>query len=299
MHVKAILAAVFAVWMVTAAQAQDGARAYHLLPENTNIISLTMQSVHREIGGSEFDAAVLTPSYRRSIDVLGNAGTFLIGLPVGDLSAELATPIGTINLDNDIAFGDFFVGGSLGLFGSPSLSPMDYAQHKPGWRGSVAAKLFLPTGDYDSSRLLNLGGNRWSLQASLPISYVLGDSMIDPDLTTFEIMPVVQFFGDNDDAFGAASVLSQDPLFGLEGHLTRNFGQAFWGSLDAAIQYGSAITADDVPQGDAQETLALGATLGWTPSPTLAFRVSYEDVVYSNIPDAVSRNFRATTAFRF
>jgi hypothetical protein len=285
--------------MVTATLAQDGARAYHLLPEGTNIISFTMQSLHREVGGSEFDATVLTPSYRRSINLLGNAGTILIGMPVGDLSAALDTQIGTINLDTDIAHGDFFVGGTVGLFGSPSLSPMDYVQFKPGWRASLAAKLFLPTGDYDSDRLLNLGGNRWSLQASLPISYVLGDSMIDPDLTTFEIMPVVQFFGDNDDPFGLADVASQDPLFGVEGHITRNFGQAFWGSLDAAYQFGGQVFADDVPQGEAPETLALGATLGWSPSATLAFRVSYEDVVYSNVSDTVSRNFRATTAFRF
>ena len=299
MIIRLFIAALASALLIVGVHAQDGARAYHLLPAETSIISLTTTFTHAELAGSEFNASVLTPSYRRSIDVLGNAGTLLIGIPVGDLSAALATPIGVINLDSDIALGDLFVGGSLGLLGSPSLSPMDYAQYKPGLRASVAAKLFLPTGAYNSSTLLNLGANRWSFQASLPISYVIGDTMIDPDLTTLEIVPMVEFFGDNDDPFGPASVVSRDPLFRLEGHITRNLGQAFWASLDGAYEYGGQVSADDIPQGDAPETFSLGATLGWIPSPTLALRVSYEDVVHSNVPDLVNRNLKATMAFRF
>jgi hypothetical protein len=299
MFMRLLVATLASALMIAGAHSQDGARAYHLLPADTNIISLTTTLLRTEVGGNVFDARVMTPSYRRSIDVAGNAGTVLIGIPVGDLSAALQTPIGTVNLDSDLALGDLFIGGSLGLLGSPSLSPMYYAQYKPGLRASVAAKVFVPTGDYDSSRVLNLGANRWSFQASLPISYVLGESMIDPDLTTFEIVPMVEFFSDNDDPFGAASVVSQDPLFRLEGHVTRSFGQPFWASLDGAFEFGGRIRADGIPQGEAEKALALGATLGWAPSPTLAFRISYEEVVYSSVPDLVNRNVRATTAFRF
>lgn len=299
MFAKLLIAAIASVVMIIGAQAQDGARAYHLLPADTNIATLTTTNVHTRIEAGVFDASVLTPSYRRSIDVLGNAGTLLIGIPIGDLSAALNTPIGVIDLDTDIALGDLFVGATLGLLGSPSLSPMDFAQYKPGFRVSAAARLYLPTGSYSSSRVLNLGANRWSLQASLPISYVLGDSMVDPDLTTIEVVPMVQFFGDNDDAFGLASVVSQDPLFRLEGHLTRNFGRAVWASLDGAYEYGGQITADGAPQGDAEELLALGATVGWSPSASLSFRLSYEEVVQSNVPDLVDRNVKVSTAFRF
>jgi hypothetical protein len=299
MLARLFVAATASLMMIVTAQAQDGARAFHLVPADTNIVSLTSTTVHTEIGAGEFDAVTLTPSYRRSIDIMGNAGTFLIGVPVGDLSAGLNTPFGVIDIDSDIALGDLFVGGSLGLVGSPTLSPLDYAQYKPGFRVVAAAKLFLPTGSYDSASILNLGGNRWSLQASLPISYVLGDTMIDPDLTTIEIVPMVQFFGDNNDAFGPTSVLSQDPLFRLEGHLTRNFGQSIWASLDGAFEYGGQVSADDVPLGSPEESVSLGATLGWSPNASLSFRVSYEEVVSSNIPDFVDRNVKAVAAYRF
>jgi hypothetical protein len=285
--------------MLTGAFAQDGARAYFLLPEDTNIISFTTTLLHKEIGGSEFGVVAVTPSYRRSFDVGGNAGVFLIGIPVGGLSASIDTGMGNLDLDTDLAQGDLFLGGEVGLLGSPSLAVMDYVQYEPGFRMSVATRLFLPTGDYDSSRLLNLGGNRWSLQASLPISYVLGDSMIDSELTTFEIIPTVQIFGDNNDAFGPATVKSQEALLRVEGHVTRTFGPAVWAALDAYYELGGETSSDGVPQGDARETAAVGATLGLVLSPSLALRLTYVEQIHSNVPDSAARGFELVTAVSF
>lgn len=307
MLVRIAIAAVASVLMVTGALSQDGARAYHLLPEGTNIISLTPTFLHDDrtfdpggfVERSVVDVNVLTPTYRHSIDVFGNAGTILIGMPLGNVSTSLDTLAGTIDLDTGLTHGDLFVGGSLGLVGSPSLSPMDFAQYKPGFRASIATRLFLPTGDYDPDRPLNLGGNRWSLQASLPISYVLGDTMIDPELMTFEIMPVVQIFGDNNDPSVPASVTSQAPIFGLEGHITRNFGNTVWGALDAYYDVGGERSADGVAAGDAKENFALGATLGLTPSASTALRFSYRELIYSNAAESSGRTFEITSAFLF
>ena len=299
MLVRISVAAVVFLSMIASAFSQDGARAHHLIPENTNIISLSTTFVHTELDAGVFDVGVVTPSYRRSIDVMGQAGWILIGMPIGSMSASLDTPIGVIDLENDPAQGDLFVGAALGLVGSPSLSPAEFAQHKPGFRASIAGRVYLPTGDYDAGRILNLGGNRWSLQASLPISYALGDSMIDPDLTTFEIVPVVQIFGDNNDPFGPAEVVSQDMLFGLEGHITRNFGRNVWASLDAAYEFGGETRVDGVAMGDAVQAASVGATLGLTLNSSLSLRFSYNEVVYSNEPNFVGREFRAVSAFRF
>lgn len=292
---RVVLAMVACALMVTGALSQEGPRAYFLLPEDSDIISLTGDLRQGEGGGIEFGAATMTPSYRRSIDVGGNAGALLIGIPLGAASVD----VGTGTVETDLAQGDLFVGAELGFIGSPSLAPMDYAQYKPGFRASVAAKLFLPTGDYDSSRLPNLGGNRWSLLASLPISYVLADSMIDPELTTFEIVPSVHIFGDNDDPFGGPSVVSQEPIWGLEGHITRHFGLSVWAALDAFYEAGGERSADGFPLGDSKESLSLGATLGLVLNPAVALRLSYLEQVYSSVPDSSARSLQLTTAFRF
>jgi hypothetical protein len=308
MLARITLAAVASVSMATGALAWDGARASHLRPAGASDISLALTLLHAEgtidlgpggIEATELDVSVLTPTYRHIFDVLGNVGTVLIGLPVGNVSFESAS--GIIDIDTGIAQGDLLVGGALGLVGMPALAPMEYAQHKPGFQASVATKLFVPTGDYDPNRMVNLGQNRWSLQASLPISYVLGDTMIDPELMTFEIRPVVQIFGDNEDPFVlmGADVTSQDPIFGVEGHITRNFGNSVWAALDGYYETGGETSRDGVAQGDGLETLALGATLGLVFSPSLAMRISYRELVYSNVPDGSGRSLEVTSAFLF
>lgn len=303
MLARIAIAAVASASMVTGALSWDGARAYHLRPENSSDISLTMTLLHTEgivnlgFGDEELDVSVLTPNYRHTFDVLGNVGAVLIGLPVGNVSLE--SSLGTIDVDSGIAQGDLVLGGALGLVGAPSLSLMEYVQHKPGFQAMVAAKLFLPTGDYDPSRMVNLGQNRWTFEASLPISYVLGDTMIDPELMTFEIRPVVVIFGDNDDPFGPATVMSQEPIFGVEGHITRNFGNSVWAALDGYYETGGETSFNGVAMGDGLETLALGATLGLVLSPSVAMRLSYRELVYSSVPDSSGRTLEITAAYLF
>lgn len=305
MFSRLIIAAAVSASTVSGAMAWDGARAYHLRPENFTDISLTATYLNAvgtvDLGAgpetSTVDIAVLAPSYHRTFDLLGNVGSVLIGIPVGAVSFE--TSVTDLDIDSPLAQGDLYVGGSVGLVGMPSLSPQEYFMHKPGLQVSAEAKLFLPTGDYDPDRIVSLGQNRWSLQASLPITYVLGDTMLDPNLMTFEIRPVVQIFGDNEDAVGPAAVMSQDPIFGAEAHITRNFGNSIWAALDGYYETGGEISFDGMAQGDALDNFSLGATVGVVFSPNLAMRLSYRELVHSSAPDASGRAFELTTAFLF
>lgn len=300
---RIVLATAASLAMVSGALSWDGARAYHLRPEGSSDISLTMTMLHGEgmvelLGEpSELDVNVVSPAFRHTFDLMGNAGVFLIGMPVGNL--DFSTTSGVIDAETGLSHGDLFIGGVWGLVGSPSLSVMEYVQHKPGFQASIATRLFLPTGDYDASRSASLGLNRWSLQASLPISYVLGDTMVDPELTTFEIRPLVHIFGDNDEPFSGAGVSSKAPIFGVEGHITRNFGNSVWAGLDGYYEIGGETTEDGVAQDDELETLAVGATLGVTFSPEFAMRFSYRQLVYSNVEDASGHTLEVSAAYLF
>ncbi|WP_055047728.1 transporter [Devosia sp. A16] len=302
MFARLAVAALASVSMISGAFAWDGARAYHLRPGGASDISLALNMIHIEdnipfLGDTTLDVGVLTPTYRKTFDLSGNVGLVLIGLPVGGMTFDSLAP----TIDTGLAQGDLVLGAALGLVGMPALAPMDYAMHKPGFQAMVEGKLFLPTGDYDPNRLVNLGQNRWSFQASLPISYALGDSMIDPELTTFEIRPVVQIFGDNEDPFvgTGATVMSQAPIFGVEGHITRNFGNSIWAAVDGYYETGGEISFNGVPQGDGPETLALGATLGLVLSPNVATRMTYRQTVYSSDPDLSAQALEITAAYLF
>jgi hypothetical protein len=302
MYLRVILAAIVSVLMIAGAQAQEGARAYFPVPAGTNDVELTGTFVHSEAFGVVADSATLTPTYRRALDLGGDAGTFLIGIPFGKVSGTVS-PLP--DEDTGLGQGDLFIGGTVGLINAPALSPQGYVQYQPGFSASAVGRVFLPTGAYDENRVLNLGGNRWSFEAMLPMSFMMGSSLVDPNLTTFEIIPSVQIFGDNNDPFKSpfpvppTKVTSQAPLFGVEAHVTHSFSPAVWGALDAYGKFGGENSADGVGRGDGQQSVALGATLGLTLSQSVALRLSYQQQVYSKTPNTDSRTFMATTAFLF
>ncbi|MGV3489741.1 MAG: transporter [Devosia sp.] len=311
MGVKLVAAAAAAsAVMVTGALAQDGPRAYQLLPTDTKVVSLTGQYFYNFTEYSaglplstEVEAYVFTPRYTQVIDVGGNAGAVFVALPMGSVTATADLGLfGTQVEEAGFAVGDLVLGGVVGIVGAPAMTLQEFMTYQPGFQAGVLAKLTLPTGAYDAAEEVNLGGNRWTLQAGLPMSYSLGSSALDPELMTFELLPSVTVYGDNTDPAGAmntADVVSQDPLFALEGHITRNFGQMVWASLDGFYQYGGETSNDGVGNDDATQSLSLGATVGVHLAPNISLEASYDEVVYSNIDDSTSRSFRLASYFRF
>ena len=76
-----------------------------------------------------------------------------------------------------------------------------------------------PLGQYDDSKLLNLGNNRWSFRPELGISKAWGP-------WTVEVAPSVTLFSDNTDFFGDRT-LSQAPIYAVRGDIIYHFSPAF------------------------------------------------------------------------
>lgn len=94
------------------------------------------------------------------------------------------------------------------------------------------------------------------------MAWYVGRSFLDPALTTIELSPSVQFFGDNDDPRGA-STTSQGALPRIEAHLTRNVHKAVWVSLDGQYVYGGETSTDGRSNDDAQRAFELGGTFAF------------------------------------
>jgi len=90
-----------------------------------------------------------------------------------------------------------------------------------------------------------------------PIVWQLG-AWVPGRRTTLELLPAIWFFGTNDDYVG--QTLKTDPKFQLDAHLTRDFTEHFWGSLDTVYYYGGKATINGVA-GEKINTLGLGLTL--------------------------------------
>ena len=52
---------------------------------------------------------------------------------------------------------------SINLFGAPALAAKEFTNYKQDLIVGVSLQVSAPLGQYDDSKLLNLGNNRWSL----------------------------------------------------------------------------------------------------------------------------------------
>lgn len=284
----------------------EGARAYQLVPDGTQSIAQYFYVIRGNntpstgliVQGAELDLNLAVTQYAKSIDLNGRQTGLIAVLPYGNISGSLNTIAGNQS-DSASGLGDLLLGGVFGLVGSPVLNEEQYIKYDPGFAMALLARLTVPTGRYDSDSTLNMGGNRWVFELGLPTMYFVGSSFLDPDLMSFEILPKVTLFGDNTDAPGTVGTLEQRPLYSLEAHVTRNFGQAFWGSLDAFYQYGGETVSDGSRDGNRQRSFGLGVTGALNLSEKSLVKATYGEVISSNVAGSDGSVFRLQYQYLF
>jgi hypothetical protein len=288
----------------------DGARAYQLLPAGTQVLSA--YGIFLD-GNSSLDPStaaqdarisvdVLAVQYTRSITLGGQLTGLFAVLPVGQVDGSvtidrpLRPPVDLAGRSSGLA--DIQFGAVFGLVGSPALDRRDYASFKPGFAMGVLTRVTAPTGAYSSDRAINLGANRWAFQLGAPLGFTVGQSMLDPSLTTFELIPSVTFFTANDDPYGANSV-TQRPIYRIEAHATRNVNQALWFGVDALATFGGETKTDGRYDDNAKYSLELGATVGFYLSQRFLLKATYGGVVARNDNGLDGRGFRLVGTLLF
>lgn len=282
----------------------DGARLYMVIPDKTTIASMRLHHLHSNLAvdpgviaqGDHLDTTLLVFQFVQTLKIAGGQSSVFFVLPVSHIKPDYAQPAGAP--DSVSGLGDAQLGFVLGVHGTPALAPEAYAEHKPGLAVNLLAKVFFPTGDYEATRSINVGANRWALRLGIPVVYGVGERMADPHLTTVEVMPTVTFFGRNDDPMAADST-KQKPLFVLEAHLTRGFSRRFWASLDLLWRRGGEVEIDGVGAGNSQRALSLGATGTFALSRSASLRVSYGRVVDRNAHGPNGWILRTIVGFTF
>jgi hypothetical protein len=245
----------------SAARAQDiEPRAYSNAPVGVNFL---IPGYAYTDGGVSFDTSLpltnpnLTTSnlilaYARSLDLWGKSGKFNVIAPYGWLSGSADYDGETVHR-NISGFGDPALLLSINLYGAPALSAREFAQYHQDLIVGASLRVTAPLGQYDDTRLVNLGTNRWSFKPQLGVSKALGR-------WTLEGTAAVTFYTDNNDFFGGND-RSQDPLYSLGVHVIYSFRSGIWGSLDGTYFEGGRTTLDRNVNNDLQQNWRVGATL--------------------------------------
>lgn len=144
---------------------------------------------------------------------------------------------------------------SMLLYGGPAETPQEFAKsEKSNTVIGAAVSVFMPTGDYNSDRLINLGYNRWVVRPQLGFTHSRGK-------WTGELTGSVFLYGDNNH-FWKNTQLVTDPLFALQAHLIYTFRPGLWASISTAYGWGGEATvngdAKNNPSGNWLSALSFG-----------------------------------------
>lgn len=216
-------------------------------------------------GGLAFDSATditnprLTTSsavlgYSRVLDLWGMSGKFAVVVPYSGLSGTAEYRGQTVERNVD-GFVDPKFRLSVNLYGAPALSLKEFRDYQQDLIIGATLLVSAPLGQYDDTKIVNLGTNRWSFKSEAGVSKALGRWTVEGTLAA-------TFFTDNKDFFGG-NTRSQDPIYSSEAHLIHSFPSGIWGSLDATYFTGGRTTLNGVRGNDLQQNWRVGATLAF------------------------------------
>jgi len=245
----------------SAANAQDiEPRAYSNAPVGVNFL---IGGYGYTRGGVAFDPSlpITDPqlqtsnavlAYGRTLDFWGKSGKVDVVLPYAWLSGSAQYQGEPVERVVD-GFGDPALRVSVNLYGAPALYMKEFAGYRQDVIVGASLRVIAPWGQYDSRRLVNIGGHRWSFKPEVGISKAHGP-------WTVELKAGATFFTRNDDFYGG-NVRGQDPLYALQGNAIYSFTSGIWGSLDVTYFTGGRTTLNGERSNDLQGNWRTGATL--------------------------------------
>jgi hypothetical protein len=249
-----------AIAAATSAAQELEPRAYSPNPTGANFVLL---AYGRTQGDVVFDPSVPITNvsarvnmaaafYGRTFGLFGRSASAAVQLPYawGDVEGDVFEERRSVHRSG---LADLRLRLTANLLGGPALDRGAFAQRRP--RTTLGASLVAvaPTGQYDPSKLVNVGTNRWSFKPELGLSYPAGPWVL-------ELYGGAWIFTANDDFFGG-SRRQQDPLFTLQAHVGYVFRPRLWLAGNATFYTGGRTTVDGAEKADLQRNSRFGLTL--------------------------------------
>ena len=233
--------------------AQDLApRAYTITPVGSN--SLTLAYTYNT-GELLFEGTVpiedatgklSAPSvaYYRAFSLAGRSANVLAALPYGVGTFEGRVLEAQRSVYRSGLFDTQFRV-SVNLVGGPAMTLAQMRERK--WQHQhllgVSLKVIPPTGQYDPTKLINLGSNRWTIKPELGYSRRWGHWILDAYGSVWFFSENPEFFSNNDFVSGTHAQ-TQAPIGAAELHFSYDVRPRFWVGLDGNFWYGGRTSLD-------------------------------------------------------
>lgn len=254
-------------------------RAYVVTPTHSNAVILTWSfydggvnlngSVPITQATGQYHVPIL--SYYHSLSFFGRSANITASLPygVGNFQGNV---MGTHESAYRSGLLDLNVRFSVNLIGGPAMPFEKFAKWRQKTLLGASIKLVAPTGQYNPTKLVNWGINRWAFKPELGCSYRWQKWIIDAYAGAW-------FYTTNPASFAGTVPLPQReaPIGSFESHLSRNFGAPrLWASLDGNVWFGGTTTLGGITNpGTRQTSSRVGVTFSTPVTKHQSFKFAY------------------------
>lgn len=267
--------------------AQDLApRAYLVTPIHSNAITLSYgrYSGNLDLGNipitdASASASIPVLSYFHSLNFFGHTASVVASLPygVGNFRGSVLGPETNVRrsglLDSVFRF-------SVNLKGGPAMTLQEYSRWHQRTIIGMSLRVVAPTGQYDSTKLINWGNNRWGFKPEIGLSRRWGHWVVDTYGGAWFFSTNPEFFSRNQYNPGVTEQ-SQSTIGALEGHLSYDVRQRFWASLDGNFWFGGKTSLNGVENTTSElQNSRLGATASFPVTKHHSVKVSYSNGAY-------------------
>jgi hypothetical protein len=264
--------------------AQDLApRAYVISPVNSNAVTLTWSFFD---GGVNFNGAVpitnATGTFSipiftgyHSFSFFGRSANVTASLPygVGTFQGELVQQHRQIYRSGLVDFSARF---AVNLMGGQAMKPQEFGKWKQKVLLGASLRVVAPTGQYDPTKVVNWGVNRWAFKPEFGYSERWGDWVLDA-------YAGVWFYTTNL-AFGPVDKpQTESPIGSFEGHFSHDFRRpGTWVSLDGNFWWGGLTSLSGIRNLKTEQVASrIGGTAAWRFTKHQSLKGSYSAGTYS------------------
>jgi hypothetical protein len=264
-------------------QAQDLApRAYTVTPRGSNAFTLANAyndgplllegAAPIEDATARLNAPSLT--YYRAFSFLGRSANVVAAMAYGVGTFE-GTVLGEPQSIYRSGLFDSLVRVSVNLVGGPAMPLGEMRTWQQKTLLGVSLKVVAPTGQYDPTKLINLGANRWAFKPELGLSRRWGHWVLDAYGGVWLFTENPEFFSRNAYVPGVQAQ-TQDPAVVLETHLSYDFRPRLWVSLDGNFWRGGTTSLNGVENpATLQQNSRVGITASFPVTRHQSVKLSY------------------------
>lgn len=157
---------------------------------------------------------------------------------------------------------------SLILAGSRPMTGAEFARRRRGPIVGTSVTVVAPLGQYESTKLVNLGSHRWSLKPEVGVSLPFGRWTVDT-------YAGVWLFTDNDAYFPGSAHRQQDPVVAVQGHVSYTLGRRAWLAVNGTWYGGGRLTVNGAKSADPYRNARLGVTWAVPVGARQSLKVAY------------------------